>query len=515
MNHRKFSEELTKALLLSIIFLTGGSLLVMEVIAVRILSPYFGNTIFSFSSVISTVLGALSVGYYLGGKFADKHPTLRHFFGMILLSGLSILLSHTVAISMLPVWGYALSLVWGPLVVSILLFSIPSIFLGTLSPYSITLLRNTLSSKGIGSLSGEVFFWSTLGSIAGSLSAGFLIIPHMGVRAGMTSVAVLLITMGMLGLAFVEKHRRTLLVWVAVTAATVLYAGVTLFAEPVPPGLVYRTDGTYEQISVLDRMFEGQRVRFLLQDRNFSSAEFLDHEGIVFKYAKHLALQPILMPSPERSLVIGAGAYTLPRLLAEHPTNVVDAVDIEPELPRISREYFKLDDSPNIHHHFVDGRRFLHDVNAKYDFIFNDAYGANLAIPSHMITREFFMMMKNSLASDGVVIANFIGSLDPDAPSLFHSSVRTFRSVFPNSYFFATENTETYDLQNTVFVAINNDIPWDPCAQSLRSSEDPTLASLCERKIDIRDDELIAHRMFTDDFAPTDYYAARHMRHFQ
>lgn len=514
MLKKSHSAVAAKWLLLAIVFTTGGSLLIIEILATRILAPYFGNTIFTFSSVISTVLAALSIGYYVGGKYADKHPTYRHFFGMILLSGLSVLLCQAVAITILPTWGYILSPLSGPLITSVFLFTVPSIFLGTLSPYAITLQRKNQADEGIGSLSGEVFFWSTLGSIAGSLSSGFFFIPHIGVRTTFTSVSLLLIAMGLIGIFVCEKKRGAKWMWLFIALLTMQFANVTIQDEELPEGTVFRTDGVYEQIMVYDNEYEGRSTRFLLQDRNLSSAEYKDGDGIVFDYVRHIALQKILAPDITRSLVIGAGAYTVPKILAESPENHVDTVDIEPELQEVAEQFFSLEVQPNMSNYLMDGRRFLYDSDTKYQFMFNDAYGSNLTIPSHLVTREFFLLNKEKLDEDGVIIANFIGSLATDTPSLLYSSMRTFRSVFPNSYFFATKNTETTEYQNVIFVAINNEKAWNPCDESLKSSEVEVLRTLCERRILISDENLAAHTIFTDDYVPADYYASVGIRKY-
>jgi len=118
-----FMEKfLARNLLLISVFITGACVLIVEVVAVRILSPHYGNTIFTVSSVISAILAALSVGYYAGGRFADRHPSLRWFFGIILLSGLVLLAFHFLGLIILPILSFSLSVIIGPLVSSLLLF---------------------------------------------------------------------------------------------------------------------------------------------------------------------------------------------------------------------------------------------------------------------------------------------------------------------------------------------------------------------------------------------------------
>ena len=172
-----------------IVFLTGASVLVVEVLAVRVLSPYYGNTIFTVSSVISVVLFALSLGYYVGGIAADRRPTLQWFFGLILSSGLVLLLFYFLGTLALPALSESLSIEVGPLVSAALLFLLPALLLGMLSPYAVKLQSLHFPNQGVGSVAGTIFFWSTLGSITGSLLAGFVLIPNVGIDRVLIAVA--------------------------------------------------------------------------------------------------------------------------------------------------------------------------------------------------------------------------------------------------------------------------------------------------------------------------------------
>lgn len=507
------STKKLQYLLLLIVFLTGGSLLVIEVAAVRILSPYFGNTMYTFSSVISTVLAALSIGYFVGGKYADKHPYLNHFFTLILLSGLGTLLATAFAVTLLPALAYSMSMVTGPLVWSVALFVVPSIFLGMLSPFVIKLEQKFAENEGIGSLSGKVFFWSTLGSITGSLLAGFVLIPHFGVQESMTGVSLLLIAMGLAGVLYSPGRKGHKILWVAAGAAVLIQSAAMMELEPQPEGIVYMHDGLYERITVIDKQYKGRKARFLLQDRNLSSAEFLDGDGVPFDYVAYHQLHSLLIDDMEDSLVIGAGAYTVPRLLWDETQAHIDVVDIEPELKPLSETYFKLDKDLPIHHHFTDGRRFLHDSERKYDLIFNDAYGSNLAVPAHLTTQEFFALSKDKLEQDGIFLGNFIGSLAEDDRSFMLSAMKTFRSVYPNSTFFAVSDPNTDRLQNVMYLGINGDKAFDPCDSQYTSSGDAFVSSMCSQVFAIGNDRLAEHFLFTDNHAPIEYLTAQSLKY--
>src|SRR3990167_7445723 len=127
MTARFMKKTLKHNLLPVSVFITGSCVLIVEVVAVRALSPHYGNTIFTVSSVISVILAALSIGYYVGGKFADRHPSLQWFFGIILISGLLVLVFHFFSLVILPILSISLSLTSGPLISSLLLFLVPAL----------------------------------------------------------------------------------------------------------------------------------------------------------------------------------------------------------------------------------------------------------------------------------------------------------------------------------------------------------------------------------------------------
>ena len=136
--------------LLASVFITGAAVLIVEITATRILSPYFGNTIYTVSSVIGVVLAALSIGYYVGGIMSDKYPSLKIFFAIIVVSGFTVLLLRLLIYFSLPFLANNFSLISGPLISSLFLFFLPSFLLGTLSPYAIKLQQKSLEKEGVG-----------------------------------------------------------------------------------------------------------------------------------------------------------------------------------------------------------------------------------------------------------------------------------------------------------------------------------------------------------------------------
>ncbi|PIQ91385.1 MAG: hypothetical protein COV70_03940 [Parcubacteria group bacterium CG11_big_fil_rev_8_21_14_0_20_39_22] len=182
------------------VFITGACVLIIEIVAVRVLSPHYGNTIFTVSSVISVILAALSLGYYIGGKFADRYPSVKLFWAIVMTSGFFVIVFHFIGIVILPTLSVQFSIISGPAISSVLLFLFPAFLLGTLSPYAIKIQSVIVPNQGIGSISGKIFFWSTFGSISGSLLAGFVLIPRFGIDDIFIYTGIVLFILGLIPL---------------------------------------------------------------------------------------------------------------------------------------------------------------------------------------------------------------------------------------------------------------------------------------------------------------------------
>jgi spermidine synthase len=494
-------QFMKRALLPATVFVTGGCVLVVEVVATRILAPYFGNTIFSVSSVISVVLAALSVGYYLGGRTADKYPRLRLFFWLVVASGLSVLFLQVLRKFLLPHTGYHLPLTTGPLIMSVTLFFVPSFVLGMLSPFAIALQQKRASKgQGVGTTAGEMFFFSTVGSIAGSLLAGFVLIPHLGITGIVIGVGVVLVLLGLVPLAVMGLGQKL----VAIVALLLALGAVLGAGSNTPHSVIYNHDGTYENVMVVDGVYAGRATRFLLLDGNYSAAEYPGSGELVFDYTKYYTLYQPFVPAARNVLVIGGGAYSIPEAYAQDlPDAQVDVDEIEPGLPAVARHYFGLQDNPRLHLYTADGRQQLHSAHGTYDVIFGDAYHSLYSIPAHLTTKEFFELAQSKLSPGGVFIANVIGSLKQDGRnSLAMSEIRTMQQVFQQVYVVAVRSPAFQGTQNLIMVGVNGRTVLDPSAWSGSDSE--ALRTLPGHLVNLPAYDLRRYAVLTDDFAPVD-----------
>lgn len=501
------------ALLLSVT-LTGMAVLIVEITATRMLAPFFGNSIFTISSVIGIVLAALGLGYYAGGALADRRPSERWFFSLIVLAGLSVLLLQLLNAVLLPRIAYKLSLIDGPLIVSLLMFFLPALFLAMLSPFAITLLHARGAGEGVGHASGLVFFWSTLGSIVGALGTGFVLIPRWGIGDVVVGVGSGLVLLGAAGLVLTRSMPRIVPVGLALLG---LICGMALRQIPAVEsrGVVFAVDGLYERIVIRDMPIQGRTARVLWQDHNVSGGLFLDDGRMAFDYTKYFDLYRLFVPELRTALAIGGGAYNVPRaILRDSPRAVIDVAEIDPTLHALAIRYFALPDDPRLRNHVIDGRRFLHDSAERYDLVFSDAFRSFVSAPPQFTTREFFGLAKSRLKDEGVLIANFYGSLAPDSRAVIYAVLRTMRSVFPQVYVIATANPASEELQNFIFIGHNAAQRIDLGRAPAVAFSYPMLKEIAARELRLPEPLLDAYPVLTDDFAPLEHYAANVIRRY-
>jgi len=493
------------------------AVLIIEITATRMLAPFFGNSIFTISSVIGIVLAALGLGYYLGGSLADRKPSAVWFFSLILAAGFSVLLLQFLNAALLPRIAYKLSLVDGPLIASLLMFFLPALFLAMLSPYAIALLHAREADRGVGKASGLVFFWSTLGSIAGSLGTGFLLIPHWGIGSIIVGVGSGLVLLGGVGLLLTRKLPAILPLGLALLG---LIAGAALrqIAVADDRNVVFAADGLYERIVIRDLTLRGRSARILMQDLSVSGGRYLDDGSMAFDYTKYYDLYRLFVPELRAALAIGGGTYSVPgAILRDSPRAVVDVAEIDPTLHALARRYFALPDDARLRNHVTDGRRFLHDTGERYDLIFSDAFRSLISAPPQFSTLEFFRLARARLREDGVLIANFYGSLAPDSRAAICAVLRTMRSAFPQVYVIATVDPASEELQNFIFIGHNAANPHQRI--DLRNAATvpfayPMLKEVAALELRAPQALVDAHAVLTDDFAPVEHYAANAIRRY-
>lgn len=503
----RISDSSQAKLIPAIVFCTGACVLIIELLSTRMLAPYFGNTIFAFSTVIGVTLAALSVGYYYGGRLADARPYFSWFFAIILVSGTTVFLSSFLAQILLPLFGHNFSLVWGPLVFAIPLFALPCGLMGMLSPFAIRLMQTSASTDKAGSVAGTIYFWSTLGSIAGTFLTGFVLVPFLGARLILLSVGAFLLLLGLVGMVASTQSRRAFMLACTCAVLSVFFGFVLNLQQP--GWVLYSEEGIYGTITVESGIKDGREIRLLRQNRNASSGIDPVTGELVFPYTFYYKIPLALRPELKHVLVLGAGAFTVPHAITKESAAIVEAVDTEPSLWGIAQRYFGVPDNGRIIPVVGDGRGYLRGKVGRYDLIFADAYQDYHSIPAHLITREFFLAARESLTPDGMFMGNFIGTLSDEKPSLLWSAARTFADVFPHASFFAVTSVDSDTKQNVMFLGCMSEKCSDPCAKIPAEKKTAFLAEACSKVVTADRAELAAYDLLIDDYVPVEYLAAK------
>jgi spermidine synthase len=504
----------------TIAFLTGASVMIVELAASRVLSPYFGNTLYTWTALIGVIMIALSAGYYAGGRLADRRPTLVTLLHLVSIAAAFVILVPVLALKVaasLAPEGHPPDILWGPLVAALLLFAVPGILLGSVSPFAIKLLSLRSENARVGTSAGTVSGLSTAGSVLGTFGAGFVLIPSLGIRTIFIVVGVVLLLVAALGYAgLMGSRHRSIPAAVLVLIAGVFLAAVAESSEdPREPNVVFRTDTFYHRIDV--ERFEvanGQTVTQILMDRAPEGAQLENGGDLVYDYTHYYQLERIFVPNLRRAAFLGGGAYSMPEALAnDHPGAAIDVVEIDPMVERLGRRFYYLDEYRGRVRPVVgDGRMFLLGARQRYDLIFGDAYRGQQNVPSHMITREFFELTKRRLNDDGVFMMNLISAVNGPMSKLFASVSATLLEVYPELYVFAIDAPFPTRPQNLILVAPARRRGYDENALAERAGDDEDTRLMIQNFVPSAFRGTSGATVLTDDHNPVEYIIARQLK---
>lgn len=412
-----------------ITFIASFCILVIEIVAGRILAPYVGVSLYTWTSIIGVVLAGISIGAYLGGKLADRFPERKTLGWILLLSGIATLL--IVPVTNVAGYHFPTTLMLRILIVTTLTFFIPSCILGMISPVVVKLALRNMETAG--NVVGKIYAFSTLGSIIGTFAAGFLFISWMGTRHIIMVMSVILILTAIIwGSLF---RTRKSVIGVLLLPSFVLWGVYDFAFRPyVDAYTVYYKESDYYTIKVKRATSSDGKTplkALVLDNLIHSYVNPADPLHIEYKYEK--IYSEVLQWRFEkddsfRSLTIGGGGYTFPGYMEVfYPKAGIDVVEIDPEITRVVYQHLGLPGDTRIRTYNEDGRWFVMNCREKYDLIFVDAYN-DLSIPYHLTTKEFAQLLKNIMNPDGILLTNIIDNFQKGA--FLPSTIRTLREVF-------------------------------------------------------------------------------------
>ncbi|AQL44517.1 spermidine synthase [Halorientalis sp. IM1011] len=442
------------------VFVSGVVSMGLEILAGRMVAPQFGSSIYTWGSIIGVFLAALSLGYYQGGKRASRRATEDRLVRILLATGAFVavvILAGDLLIAGLS--GFPLPPRFASLPAVTVLFGPPTYLLGFISPYGAELSRK--ESKG--EASGHVYAVGTIGSIVGAFGCTFLLIPSLSVSMIGLVFGLLLVVTSLFILA-PSFPRRTVLATAFVAVLLVGAVAVPSAGYSVRGETVYQTQTPYQELVVADA---GDTRTLYLDGQPHSAMDLSEPNRHVFDYTRYFHV-PFLMTdwanestsAPHQSgdidrvLFIGGGGFTGPKRFVNDYNATVDVVEIDPEVIRVAKERFRVEEGPNMNVYNAEGREFLRNTDHEYDLIVLDAYKKD-KVPFQLTTREFMQLTSDRLDEDGVLLANVISAPTGPASQFYRAEYKTMNEVYPQVYSFPTSGGSV--VQNIEVVATKSD----------------------------------------------------------
>ena len=433
--------------------LAGFAVMAVELTASRIAAPLVGSSIYTWTAVIGIILLGIALGSMAGGRMADAGEERYPIYAIFLLSALFVCLIPPLAKHSSFVLHSSNSLISLNVLLSAYLFLLPSFVLGAIQPILLKGFARDLSV--IGSRYGALSALWSFGSIAGVFLTGFLFISWIGSAETLWIISALLILMG---IAFVRPQRKHLLRALGLAALILIVFLISNLAPAQKAGVLLDKDTAYYRARVVDAPIPGfGDSRLLFLDLDAHSIETSDDPSVRY-YTELYPIFSDLKKDIRDILVIGAGAYTMPKhFAAYYPQAHVSVSELDPALIDIGRNYFGLDEHP-ITTDIGDIRLSLKKSDKKYDVIFGDAYNSYISVPWYLLTSEWNREVQAHLTPGGVYALNFIGALTGPGSDFAKSVLAAFEQSFPDAYVFSTGERPDM-IQNIVLVGVNGPRP--------------------------------------------------------
>src|SRR2546423_1346715 len=362
----------SRRLLLPLVFVSGMASLAAEFGASRLLAPYFGTSLYVWGVLIGLVLIYLSVGYVIGGRLADRRPDDALLYQITAWAGLWIGITPLVSYPILLAsqQGFrelSVGLVAGTLLAVLLMFAVPVILLGCVSPFAIRLLLKDVETGG--NTAGRVYALSTAGSILGTFLPVFWFIPTYGTRPTLEGFALVLVSISVAGL-WPWPRRRVY----ASFAVAVIMAWIFLPSGIKPPQvgqLIYEKESAYGHIQVVR---DGTKTELILNEGEAGHSIYDPNSLLTGGPWDYMVVADAFRPAqtievaPKDIAILGLAGGTAARqyTAAYGPGVQITGVEIDPEIVSVAHRYFHLDE-PNVHPVVSDARYWLDTQASQYD----------------------------------------------------------------------------------------------------------------------------------------------------
>lgn len=438
------------------VFLTGAAVMVIELLGTRMIAPFYGASLYVWSSLISVTMIALALGYFAGGRWADRAKRS----GLSLIIALAALLTLAIPWATRPVLLATdpLGLRAGAFVSALLLFSPSLTLLGMVGPFAIKLSTSRLD--GVGSSAGSIYAVSTLGSVVGTLLLGFFLFPLVGSREILVGLGV---TLFLLAVA-VATYEQKRLGFAAALLPSVLLAilGIGLLPQVVSAGHAYNGGKDFQVLSERESLYGWVRVidqrarnlRLLTSDASTIGAASISNGENRLTYQDIVGLIPALASgSVQRALLIGQGAGHMAMALRDRYGIATDTLEIDPAVADAASRYFGF--TPTGLATVGDARYEIRHLKGPYDLIIHDCFTGG-SEPAHLLTVETLAQLRGLLSEHGLLALNFVAFSQSGQNTALASVARTIAQVFPHQSVFVSEPGK--DFNDFIFLAASRPI---------------------------------------------------------
>ena len=436
-----------------VVFLSGAIGMGLELIAARVLSPYVGSSNIVWTSIIGIILASMSLGYWLGGKQADKDANLNKMSMILLISAVFTSLIPLLETIIVKQFAEVISnIIISAIICAIIVFSIPSFILAMIPPYAVKI--RSKENDQIGSLSGRISSLSTIGSIVGTFLMGFVLIPYIGVSNINLGVTLLLVLMSIIVREDIDqKYIWTTILTICIILISII-GGKWLF-KINNLDILLDTDSQYSRIWV--KRIAGKNATYKTLQVDTGLESYIDEQTgeMGAKYLSYYDIFEYLNSDAKSTLLIGGAAYTYPiHYLQKFEDKMIDVVEIDNKMTQIATEQFGLDINNNrLEIYNQDGRSYLNYSKKKYDTILIDAF-KGLNVPFELTTYESLVNAKKALNKNGTVITNIISSLEGKDSKFIKYEYATYKKVFDDVKIFKVSNRDITEKQNLILIGI-------------------------------------------------------------
>lgn len=429
-------------------FVTGASILVIEIVGARIISPYYGTSLYVWSSLITVTLLSLAVGYWRGGVIADSSPDGERLYSLIFEGAIYLALVPFFKTYILSS-ASSLDLRLGALLSSFALFFLPLTLLSMVTPYAVRLGVGRV--EDVGKTTGLFYAASTMGSLAGAIATGFILIPLLHVDKIVYLLSMVLAILVAVPWILSRRFLKASLAFglVAICSFFLFRTGElphtgeykVIYSSESPYGEVRVVEGRGNRTLMLNGIVQGQMNRSGYPVNNY----FYFTDALIQSYR----------PDTKDVLVIGLGIGALPRILKDRGIKV-DAVEIDPVVGDVARRFFGFNDDAG-RLYIEDGRYFIEKTRSSYDFVYLDTYASD-TIPYHLFSMESFLSMKKIMRESGVLAINFHDYRDAWKAASTKAILKTLKMVFKDVQVFEVEPWGDGRYRNISFLASMADL---------------------------------------------------------